>query len=150
MARQDALLKLHGQLVAQRDELRKLLGVEMISAAAPEAGIGDAYDNASDDADREVTTQLAALESRELAKVERAIQALRDGRYGECEGCLKKIPVARLNVLPYTTLCIHCQRKWEEGSHDRAGATPDWEAAYHFQARMVDPELTLADISIDD
>ncbi|MEZ6057787.1 MAG: TraR/DksA family transcriptional regulator [Planctomycetaceae bacterium] len=150
MARQDALLKLHSQLIAQRDELRKLLGVELGSAAAPELSGEDSYDSASGDADREVTTQLAVLESRELAKVERAIQALKEGRYGQCEGCEKKIPVARLNVLPYTTLCIDCQRKLEEGHHRRASGQPNWEAAYDFQVRLVDSELTLADIKIDE
>ena len=37
--------------------------------------------------------------------------------YGVCEGCQTKIPVARLNALPYSTLCVKCQRDMETNSN---------------------------------
>jgi DnaK suppressor protein len=43
-----------------------------------------------------------------LAQVEEALGRLRAGAYGICEGCGKPIPVARLDAVPYTKLCVDC------------------------------------------
>ncbi len=46
-----------------------------------------------------------------LSKVERALENIDNGTYGICESCGKSIPMARLDVLPYVTLCVDCARK---------------------------------------
>lgn len=46
-----------------------------------------------------------------LGKVERALDNIDKGVYGICESCGKPIPMARLDVLPYVTLCVDCARK---------------------------------------
>ncbi|MEX1125195.1 MAG: TraR/DksA C4-type zinc finger protein [Acidimicrobiia bacterium] len=46
-----------------------------------------------------------------LGKVERALDNIDKGIYGICESCGKPIPMARLDVLPYVTLCVDCARK---------------------------------------
>jgi len=46
-----------------------------------------------------------------LGKVERALDNIERGSYGICESCGKPIPMARLDVLPYVTLCVDCARK---------------------------------------
>ncbi len=43
-----------------------------------------------------------------LRKVERALEQIDAGTYGSCESCGKAIPVERLEVLPYSTLCVEC------------------------------------------
>jgi DnaK suppressor protein len=43
-----------------------------------------------------------------LAQVDEALGRIDDGSYGKCEGCAKAIPVARLDALPYTKLCVGC------------------------------------------
>lgn len=145
MARREALLRLHERLKQQRDELRRMLGLEMTST---EGGKGDSGDVANDDAERELSTQLAALESRELLKIERAIDAIRTGRYGTCEVCERRIPVARLNALPYTPYCIDCQRKQEASGNRSEDGAVDWEAADEYQSRQQDRELTISDIDM--
>jgi DnaK suppressor protein len=74
---------------------------------------------------------LAELDSRELSQIERALARLKQGTYGVCEGCQNKIPVGRLNALPYTTLCIKCQRERERdpGWEERRSAG-SWERVY--------------------
>jgi DnaK suppressor protein len=148
MARKDALLRLHQRLVTQRDDLRRKLSVDSSMGIDYGAGTSDLGDIANDDAEREVNTQLASLETRELIKTERAIRAIREGRYGSCESCGKAIPIARLQALPYTSSCIECQRRQELtgpiGTDDA-----DWESAYEYQAKQNDQELTLSDIHID-
>lgn len=46
-----------------------------------------------------------------LGKVERALEMVSAGSYGICESCGKSIPLNRLDVLPYVTLCVDCARK---------------------------------------
>ncbi|HXV70045.1 MAG TPA: TraR/DksA C4-type zinc finger protein [Acidimicrobiia bacterium] len=41
-----------------------------------------------------------------LNKVNRALDKIADGTYGLCEVCGNPIPVERLDVLPYSTLCV--------------------------------------------
>src|SRR5271157_6091891 len=115
MARRDALLRLHKSLTGRRDELRKRLGGDLKDLSNSEKGdaTGDSADLAFDSGSEEVASQLAELESRELLKIERALTKLKQGTYGLCEGCTKKIPVARLNTLPFITTCIECQREME-------------------------------------
>ncbi len=43
-----------------------------------------------------------------LSKVDRALARVEAGTYGVCESCGKAIPVERLDVLPYSTLCVEC------------------------------------------
>lgn len=43
-----------------------------------------------------------------LDKVNRALETVDDGTYGICLECGKAIPVARLDALPYVTLCVGC------------------------------------------
>ncbi|QDU39227.1 General stress protein 16O [Maioricimonas rarisocia] len=148
MARQDALLRLHQRLIGQREALRKKLREDVDRTGPSNSGSGDISDVAIDDAEREINSQLVSLESRELSKIDRAIDAIRQGRYGTCEVCSRAIPIARLQALPYTTLCVECQRLQESGVGAGDGEA-DWESVYEYQARQHDQELTLDDIRIE-
>ncbi|HSJ27442.1 MAG TPA: TraR/DksA C4-type zinc finger protein [Acidimicrobiia bacterium] len=46
-----------------------------------------------------------------LHKVEHALRRIESGGYGICEVCGEPIPVARLEVLPYATMCVTCASK---------------------------------------
>lgn len=46
-----------------------------------------------------------------LRKVDRALERIEAGKYGNCESCGNAIPVERLDVLPYSTLCVECAAK---------------------------------------
>lgn len=46
-----------------------------------------------------------------LQKVDHALDRLDRGEYGDCEVCGKAIPVARLEALPYVTLCVSCAQR---------------------------------------
>lgn len=41
-----------------------------------------------------------------LSKVDHALDRVAAGTYGLCEVCGRPIPLERLDVLPYTTLCV--------------------------------------------
>lgn len=151
MARRDALLRLNKTLSARRAELRKRLGSDLAELGSQKlaAATGDAADAAFDHTGEELSSQLAELEARELNQVERALLRLKQGTYGLCEACATKIPVARLNVLPYSTLCIKCQREAESDANwlaERRNA--NWEAVTD-GSPMEDREVRLSDLEMD-
>lgn len=150
MARKDALLRLHKYLLARRDTLRKALSGEIDDLRElPKTTSGDSADAASDAAHHAVSSELAELESRELLQVERAIEKIRQGTYGICEGCEKKIPLARLNALPYTSLCIACQRAQEtKGPGDR-DSQGDWDKVYDIERYHREEQVKISDIELD-
>ena len=76
---------------------------------------GDVIDFALDTASDEIYSRLAEAESRELAHIQYALEKMDEGSYGKCEACNCNIPLARLQALPYATLCVSCKRKVEEG-----------------------------------
>ncbi len=149
MARKDALLRLHQRLIAKRDALRKKLFEELNLSVAPNTGVGDLCDAAADGASSELDTQLASLGSRELGQIERAIEMIRKGRYGICDSCDHPIPITRLKALPFTPLCVECQRNREEFGGDSDEVDANWEGAYEFEGRLSDKEVSLSDLDID-
>jgi DnaK suppressor protein len=46
-----------------------------------------------------------------LKKVDDALERLEQGTYGRCEQCGVEIDPARLQALPYATLCFRCQQR---------------------------------------
>jgi DnaK suppressor protein len=114
MARQDALVNMRTILVRRRDALRSALAgdLSLLKELRSESP-GDVVDAAYDSAQDEISSQLAEVESRELASIENALERMKAGKYGQCEVCGGRIPMARLNALPYATMCIDCQRELE-------------------------------------
>jgi DnaK suppressor protein len=147
MARKDAYAGMRQILIKRRDALRKALAGDLsLLKEIREQTAGDVVDAALDSAQDEINSQLAEVESRELAHIENALERMRTGHYGACEGCSKKIPAARLNALPYATLCIDCQREAErDGSLH--GHSTDWGRL--LDSGSGDVDVTINDIEID-
>lgn len=152
MARRDALLRLHKSLLSRRSDIRKKLADELESLRNLKGAdaSGDSADVAFEAGSEEMASQLAELDARELHQIERALQRLKQGTYGICEGCGSKIPVGRLNALPYSTLCITCQREMEKYPDwaDRRSAA-NWEHVYDASSLEEQREVDLSEIEID-
>ena len=126
MARKDALLKITKILLGRRNELRKRLGMQLDDLGGADY-TGDAADAAFGASGEEMASQLAQLESAELAQTELALLRLKQGRYGICDVCEKKIPVGRLNAVPYSVMCVKCQGDAErEGNWLESHAHMSW------------------------
>jgi DnaK suppressor protein len=147
MARKDAIQNMYEILVKRRDALRKALtgDLSLLRELRAQSTSGDVVDAALDAAHDEINSQLAEVESRELANIERAIARIREGGYGICEGCGEKIKLARLNALPYATCCIDCQRELERTGEASFGGS-DWGDLLDSDG---DRDLTINDIEID-
>lgn len=147
MARKDAILQMRQILVKRRDALRKALAGDLSSLQElRQQSAGDVVDAALDSAQDEINSQLVEVESRELHRIEVALERMRTGHYGVCESCNEKIPMARLSALPYATLCIECQREFERTGAS-GGNDADWGRL--LDSGSGDGDVTINDIEID-
>ncbi len=122
-SREAALQNLKDVLLKRRDALRQALAGDLSSLKEMRGQPGgDTLDAALDSAHDEINSQLAEMESRELARIEKALERMRGGKYGICEITGKPIPLARLQALPYATTRVDAQRELERLGHpDGAG-----------------------------
>lgn len=150
MARKDAIMSMRQILIKRRDALRKALAGDLsMLKELNSQNAGDVVDAALDSVQDEISSQLAEVESRELASIENALELMRKGLYGVCESCSDKIPMARLNALPYATLCIECQRELEREGYI-SGPDADWSKVLDSSSPDSDPsinDITELDVS---
>ncbi len=126
MSRKQTFKKMREVLVQRREALRQAINGDnsLLKKLEQQAG-GDVVDFALETAYGELSSQLAEVETRELASIDNALRLMDEGQYGVCEACKSSIPLARLQALPYATSCIECQRLAEEHGH-RPGDRVDW------------------------
>ncbi|MCU0959211.1 MAG: TraR/DksA family transcriptional regulator [Pirellulaceae bacterium] len=147
MGRKEAILKLRQVLIRRRDALRKALAGDLSSLKElRQQASGDMLDAALDSAQDEISSQLAEVESRELTQIENALERMRNGTYGICEVTGRQIPLARLQALPYATMCIEAQREAEKrGLENQRSA--EWGNL--IDAHAGDQDVLLNDLEMD-
>ncbi|MBP8928763.1 MAG: TraR/DksA C4-type zinc finger protein [Ottowia sp.] len=103
-------------LLTRRKELQRQMTQNLDNLAPSDSG-----DSVSQDDDarlknqtREVDGALTAMDADELARIDRALEAMDDGEYGVCVVCGKDIPFERLKVEPMTQHCIVDKAKLEK------------------------------------
>jgi RNA polymerase-binding protein DksA len=67
-------------------------------------------ENATATLGREIDLTLQDNAKATLIKIDRAMHKLEDGTYGQCDKCGKPIGAGRLEIAPYSTLCVDCKR----------------------------------------
>jgi DnaK suppressor protein len=141
--RKEAILKLRQVLIRRRDALRKALAGDLSSLKElRQQTSGDMLDAALDSAQDEISSQLAEVESRELTQIETALERMRNGTYGICEVTGRQIPLARLQALPYATMCIEAQREAEKNGLG-GSRQANW-------GNLIDPHAGEGDVLLND
>ena len=116
MARKDVHAELRLILLQRRQTLvSSLRGDKSLLNEMAQHACGDEIDFALDSTQDEIYSRLAEAESRELAHIQYALEKMNEGTYGKCESCECQIPKARLEALPFSTLCVECKRRVETG-----------------------------------
>jgi RNA polymerase-binding transcription factor DksA len=64
----------------------------------------------------------------ELVEINDAFQKLFDGTYGVCEACGKRIPEARIRLIPAVSLCVACKHARERMAERRLELA-EWSGA---------------------
>ena len=79
-------------------------------------GIPEEADLAQALSDRATSDLLVHLLDANREQVEHALERVREGSYGICERCARKIPAERLKYQPAATRCVECQSQWDRMS----------------------------------
>lgn len=72
-------------------------------------------DLATDNYNRDFSIGLVSSEEDLLRQINEALKRIKDGTYGYCTICQKKLPEKRLKAMPYAELCIEHQEEKENG-----------------------------------
>lgn len=103
--------ELYGVLLDLRETYRDKV-VQMESAQVLDiTGTGYTNHQAEDaTAVYEQTVSASSLRAAQirLRQIDEALAKYADGTYGVCENCGQEIDIARLEAIPYTTLCLRC------------------------------------------
>jgi len=91
-------------LIASNNDFR-----EIVDGMDPK----DLADIASDDIDRRMIEAIGSQELKRLKLIDSALTRIKQGKYGSCIKCGKRIPQERLEALPYALMCIDCKSKEE-------------------------------------
>lgn len=116
------LERIQNQLLAMREtRLQEIRRQNADAAALLDEGVADTADQGLADTLKDYLHLLGDAGRKEILEIDEALERLQDGRYGKCESCGKAIDLARLEVLPFTRLCVRCRQKTEDREAQRSG-----------------------------
>ncbi|MFZ0564597.1 MAG: TraR/DksA family transcriptional regulator [Chlamydiales bacterium] len=72
-------------------------------------------DQGTDDFDRTISLEVTTKEYELLRQINRALAKVEENTYGICDVSGEEIPVARLEAIPYATMTVRAQEKFEKG-----------------------------------
>lgn len=104
------------RLLDKREELEQRLQVITRDVRHEDNPLsGDWEEQAVQRESDEVLDALGNEARRELEQIKQALARIDNGEYPYCSGCGEEINRARLETLPYTSLCVACAEKREKG-----------------------------------
>lgn len=74
----------------------------------------DWSEQASERENDEVLESLGNSSEQELLMINFALKRIEDDSYFQCDECGADIPIARLDLLPFTAHCVNCAEQIEE------------------------------------
>lgn len=106
------------RLVEMRNQLTRILQGSTQEVKRPDEATGYSQhqaDQGTDDFDRTISLEVTGKEFEILRLIERALEKIDEGNYGVCDISGKDIPKKRLEAVPYATMTVEAQEKFEKG-----------------------------------
>lgn len=72
-------------------------------------------DQGTDDFDRTISLEVTSKEYGILRQIDRALEKIEEQTYGICDITQEEIPLIRLEAIPYATMTVKAQDKYEKG-----------------------------------
>jgi DnaK suppressor protein len=120
--REQRLESISKRLIELREDLLSEVRSKNAEAAdLRDEGVADVADLGLTDSLSELLHLLSDNKREEIMNIDEALERLRQGRYGQCQGCGEPIDIERLELRPYTRFCIDCKTKKEMEENLRAG-----------------------------
>jgi RNA polymerase-binding transcription factor len=141
MARALELKRIRERLLRRYAQLRKSLAAGLFDLGdQSRQTMTDNVDIATETLSDDMASKLVERDSRELEEIRESLDRMKEGRYDRCEMCGHKIPMTRLNALPFTSTCVDCQREQERlgGSVSGEDVPEAWQGVFDHESRMKD------------
>jgi DnaK suppressor protein len=126
MSTREAMSQREDRLLQEMNQVRAFLQLISDRCGRGCDGGSDILDQANHAVELATDRALRRLYQEELRRLKRAWARIGMGQYGICESCGSQIDPARLDLVPYATLCVRCQRENGSGIHraDRRAGCP--------------------------
>ena len=110
----EELASIREALLTRRSSLLQQQENQLNALNSPEKHhIADLEEMGGDGSDTDSLCALVDLNSSNIDQIDSALENLRAGNYGICAVCKESIAPARLEFLPFASLCVDCQRQQE-------------------------------------
>lgn len=106
------------RLEALRLEVTRVLEGTKKEVTSPDEAKGysqHSADGGTDDFVKTVNLEVTSKEFSLLRQIDRALEKIAEGTYGICDLSGEEIPLKRLEALPYATMTVKAQEKFERG-----------------------------------
>lgn len=105
------------KLEQQRREVRRFLSHLETEVRSLEQDIPqDSADRSVLNLSQETLFGQASQRRQQLRRIEGALNRIKGGLFGICQACEQEISPRRLEALPWTQYCLHCQQMIEQGT----------------------------------
>jgi DnaK suppressor protein len=108
-------------LAKEQELLANIARLDDDARQSRSAEVEDSIDQVTSSELKAAAFAVSTVEARTLEQVRAALQRIRDGSYGQCIDCGRRIEPARLEAVPWTPYCRADQEK-----HDAEAATPEF------------------------
>lgn len=107
------LVNLRSRFESSQEQQRETLTSDSgrFTARAPQ----NMAEQASDQQELDMMAKQLSASSERLSLIDEALGRLDAGHFNVCEECGGEIGERRLNIRPWSTVCVACQKKIEEG-----------------------------------
>ncbi|WP_194848247.1 TraR/DksA family transcriptional regulator [Candidatus Neptunochlamydia vexilliferae] len=72
-------------------------------------------DEGTDDFGQTISIEVSSQEQGIIRQIDRALEKIEEGTYGKCDVSGEEIPIKRLEAIPYATMTVASQEKFEKG-----------------------------------
>lgn len=72
-------------------------------------------DEGTDDFVKNINLEVTNKEFGVIRQIDRALEKIEEGTYGVCDITNEEIPLKRLEAIPYATMTVKAQEKFEKG-----------------------------------
>jgi|SRR3989344_359551 len=106
------------RLLELREQILRTLEGSKKEVTAPDEAKGysqHSADEGTDDFVKNVSLQVTNKELTILRQIDRALEKIEEGTYGTCDLSGEEIPLKRLEAIPYATMTVKAQEKFEKG-----------------------------------
>jgi len=106
------------KLEVLRAEITKTVRAAKEAVTQPDEAKGysqHSADEGTDDFVKNISLEVTNKEFGLIRQIDRALEKMEEGTYGICDISGEEIPLKRLEAIPYATMTVKAQEKYEKG-----------------------------------